>query len=64
VLRLRDDRVAERADVSYGAGDRVLMSYEGISDLRDAAGNNLQTLIGVSTSWRLPPALGGVSQGR
>jgi hypothetical protein len=27
-------------DVSYSADDHVLMRYEGLSDLRDAAGNN------------------------
>jgi hypothetical protein len=32
-------------DVSYSADDRVLMRYEGLSDLRDAAGNNFAASI-------------------
>jgi len=32
-------------DVSYSADDHVLMGYEGLSDLRDAAGNNFRISI-------------------
>jgi hypothetical protein len=32
-------------DVSYSASDHVLARYEGLSDVRDAAGNNFQALI-------------------
>ena len=32
-------------DVSYSADDPVLMRYQGLSDLRDAAGNNFQASI-------------------
>ena len=32
-------------DVSYGSADHVLVSYLGVSDLRDGSGNNLQARI-------------------
>jgi hypothetical protein len=32
-------------DVSYAAGDHTLMRYDGLSDLRDASGDNLQARI-------------------
>ena len=32
-------------DVTYSAGDHVLMRYEGLSDLRDAAGDNFRASI-------------------
>ena len=32
-------------DVYYGSADQVLMRYDGISDLHDAAGNNYKTTI-------------------
>jgi hypothetical protein len=32
-------------DVSYGAAERVLMRYDGLSDLRDASNDNFQTVV-------------------
>ena len=32
-------------DVAYSASDHVLLSYRGVSDLRDSSGNNVQALI-------------------
>jgi hypothetical protein len=32
-------------DVAYGADDHILMRYDGLSDLRDASGDNFQTQI-------------------
>ena len=41
-------------DVAYGADDRVLMQYQGVSDLRDAAGDNYQAEITFRPSDRKP----------
>ena len=41
-------------DVAYGATDRVLLQYQGISDLRDASGNNYQAEITFRPKDRKP----------
>ncbi|MGD0053550.1 MAG: hypothetical protein ABSD03_17235 [Vulcanimicrobiaceae bacterium] len=41
-------------DVSYAADTHVLMRYEGLSDLRDAAGDNYRTTINFHPSDRKP----------
>jgi hypothetical protein len=41
-------------EVSYSAAEHVLLRYEGLSDLRDAAGDNFQTQIDFPLSARKP----------
>ena len=41
-------------DVSYSAAEHVLLRYDGLSDLRDAAGDNFQTQIDFPLSVRKP----------
>ena len=37
--------VAPGIEVAYGTADHVLMHYDGVSDLRDALGSNLQAAV-------------------
>ena len=41
-------------DVSYGDADRVLMRYDGLSDLRDASNDNFQTIVIFPPAERAP----------
>jgi hypothetical protein len=49
IIRLKIDGalglMAPSIDVSYSAADHVLLRYDGVSDLRNAAGQNYQALI-------------------
>jgi len=44
------------SDVYYGTQDHVLMRYVGLSDLRDASGNNLNVDISFNPKDRRPSA--------
>jgi hypothetical protein len=37
--------IVKPIDVTYGSANRELLRYDGVSDLRDASGNNLEALI-------------------
>jgi hypothetical protein len=47
-------RLMSPFEVSYDAGERVLLHYDGLSDLRDAAGNNIPAQIVFRPSDRIP----------
>jgi hypothetical protein len=51
-------------DVSYSASDHVLVRYEGLSDLRDAAGDNFQALITFKPRDRTSDDAGGIAAAR
>jgi hypothetical protein len=37
--------IVKPIDVTYGSANRELLRYDGVSDLRDASGKNLEALI-------------------
>ena len=51
-------------DVSYGADDHTLMRYDGLSDLRDASGDNFQTQISFPSSDRAPSSAASMAEAR
>lgn len=51
-------------DVFYGSEDHVLRRYDGLSDLRDAAGNNYRTQIVFHPADRVPGSLDLIAQAR
>jgi hypothetical protein len=51
-------------DVSYSANEHVLARYEGLSDLRDAAGDNFQALITFQPSDRSSDDANGIAAAR
>ncbi len=51
-------------DVSYGADDHTLMRYDGLSDLRDASGNNFQTQINFPSNERAPSSAAAMTEAR
>jgi len=51
-------------DVSYGAVDHVLVRYDGVSDLRDASGDNFQAQIDFPPGDRAPSDAGANAAAR
>jgi hypothetical protein len=51
-------------DVSYSADDHVLMRYDGLSDLRDASGDNFQTQITFPPNERAPASAASMEEAR
>ncbi len=51
-------------DVSYGADDHTLMRYDGLSDLRDASGDNFQTQISFPANERAPGSAALMAEAR
>jgi hypothetical protein len=51
-------------DVSYGADDHTLMRYDGLSDLRDASGDNFQTQITFPSGERAPASAASMAEAR
>jgi hypothetical protein len=51
-------------DVAYGADDHTLMRYDGLSDLRDASGDNFQTQITFPSNGRAPSSAALMAEAR
>jgi len=51
-------------DVAYGAEDHTLMRYDGLSDLRDASGDNFQTQITFPSKDRAPASAASMAEAR
>jgi hypothetical protein len=51
-------------DVSYGTADQVLMRYDGLSDLRDAANDNYAVIVNFHPRDRAPGSAAAMAAAR